>query len=114
MGFPCARKPMTRTSTACSILNGGHASEGRATRWSIYKPGTSEIPHEAQALAAGRRRERSWGGCAAKRVWERISWDEAIEMSAARLKRIAETYGTDATDNENGLPILNLCYTSVR
>ena len=28
-----------------------------------------------------------------------------------RAQRIAETYGTDATDYGNGLPILNLCYT---
>ena len=32
------------------------------------QPGTSEIPHEAQALAAGRRRERSWGVARQRRV----------------------------------------------
>ena len=55
--------------------------------------------------------ENVHGELRGKDEWERITWDEAIEISAAELKRIADTYGTDAMDYGNGLPILNLCYT---
>jgi anaerobic dimethyl sulfoxide reductase subunit A len=46
-----------------------------------------------------------------KDEWERISWDEALDITAAEFKRIAETYGTGPEDYANGLPILNECYT---
>ena len=83
---------------------------GRATRWSIYSPARLKYPMKRKHWQPGGG-ENVHGELRGKDEWERISWDEAIEMSAAELKRIAETYGTDATDYGNGLPILNLCYT---
>lgn len=83
---------------------------GRSTRWSVFSPARLKYPMKRKNWSPGGGKNVN-GHLRGKDEWERISWDEAIEISAAELKRIAETYGTDTTDYGNGLPILNLCYT---
>ena len=45
-----------------------------------------------------------------KDEWERISWEEALDIAASEIKRISQAYGTGPGDYGNGLPIINGSY----
>lgn len=66
-----------------------------AREW-IYSPSRIKYPMKRKGWQPGGG-ENSNGQMRGKDEWERISWDEALDLCASEIKRIYETYGPTCT-----------------
>ena len=66
-----------------------------AREW-IYSPSRIKYPMKRKGWQPGGG-ENSNGQMRGKDEWERISWDEALDLCAAEIKRIYGTYGPTCT-----------------
>jgi anaerobic dimethyl sulfoxide reductase subunit A len=75
-------------------LRGCHAF--KTGRTYIYGPSRIKYPMKRKGWQPGGG-ESSNGQMRGKDEWERISWDEALDISASEIKRIYDTYGPACT-----------------
>lgn len=59
----------------------------------VYSPGRVLYPMR-RVVAKGP--NTAAGGCATQSIWQRISWDEALDEISTRLKKIADEFGPEA------------------
>ncbi|MDR0515374.1 MAG: molybdopterin-dependent oxidoreductase [Coriobacteriaceae bacterium] len=109
-GVPIRQKTDDSHPYSLEYPNWRACIRGRAARWSFLSPARLKYPMKRKSWQPGGGANVN-GHLRGKDEWERITWDEALDITAAEFKRIAETYGTGADDYGNGLPILNLVYS---
>jgi anaerobic dimethyl sulfoxide reductase subunit A len=109
-GVPVRQKTDDSHPYSLEYPNWRACIRGRAARWSFLSPTRLKYPMKRKSWQPGGG-DNVNGHLRGKDEWERISWDEALEMTVSEYKRIAETYGTGPEDYGNGLPILNLVYS---
>ncbi|WP_289636030.1 molybdopterin-dependent oxidoreductase [uncultured Adlercreutzia sp.] len=78
---------------------------GRAQRMHAFGADRIKYPMKRKSWQPGGG-EAAHGELRGKDEWERISWDEALDLCAAEVKRIADTYGPMAI-NYAGIPFYN-------
>lgn len=69
--------------------------KGRAARFKWNNEGRLKYPMKRKGWKPGGG-ENSNGQMRGRDEWERISWDEAIELTASEIKRVRESYGNTA------------------
>lgn len=79
-------------------------ARGRSQRMQVFGPDRLRYPMKRKNWRPGDGGKRELRGID---EWERISWDEALDLVAAELKRIKETYGNKAILARNSAPLLN-------
>jgi anaerobic dimethyl sulfoxide reductase subunit A len=67
-------------------------ARGRSNRNQVFGPDRIKYPVKRKNWAPGGG-ENSHGELRGKDEWERISWDEALDLVAGEIKRITDTYG---------------------
>lgn len=78
---------------------------GRAQRMHAFSADRIKYPMKRKSWQPGGG-EAAHGELRGKDEWERISWDEALDLCATEVKRIADTYGPMAI-NYAGIPFYN-------
>ena len=67
-------------------------ARGRSQRMQVFSPDRLKYPMKRKNWAPGGGKKELRG----KDEWVRISWDEALDLVAAEIKRIKEKYGNEA------------------
>ena len=78
---------------------------GRAQRMHAFGADRIKYPMKRKSWQPGGG-EAAHGELRGKDEWERISWDEALDLAATEVKRIVDTYGPMAI-NYAGIPFYN-------